>query len=159
MTPSPFQHCQARRSKVSGFTLIELATAILVLGILAAIAYPSYSSSIQKSRRGDAIAVLTAITQAQERYRMSHAAYAGDTSTLGIDVAKISKHYEISISGDALGGLTNVFLITATPLASSPQSNDLRCGRLIVSLIRGQLEYISKDSTGAVTTTSECWPK
>ncbi|MEO3693754.1 type IV pilin protein [Roseateles paludis] len=159
MTQSSAQYLWGRRGNTPGFTLIELATAILVIGILSAIAYPNYTSSIQKSRRGDAIAVLTAITQAQERYRMSHAAYAGDTETLNVDVSKISKHYEIAISGDAVTGMTNVFRLTATPLSTSPQSNDLRCGQLIVSLIRGQLEYISKDSTGASITTPECWPK
>lgn len=159
MTQSSAHYFLGRRGSTPGFTLIELVVAILVVGILSAIAYPSYISSIQKSRRGDAIAVLTAITQAQERYRMTHSAYASDTAALNVDVSQISKHYEIAISGDAVTGMTNVFRLTATPLSTSPQSKDLRCGQLIVSLIRGQLEYIAKDSTGATTTTSECWPK
>ena len=43
-----------------GFTLIELVVAILVMGILSAIAYPMYVNQIQKARRGDAIAAITA---------------------------------------------------------------------------------------------------
>ncbi|MFO1226184.1 type IV pilin protein [Roseateles sp.] len=141
-----------------GFTLIELVVAILVMGILSAIAYPMYVNQIQKARRGDAIAAITAITQAEERYRMNHTEYSDSASTLQVDTSKIAAHYSISITGIP-SGLNAGYIVTAAPLSSSPQSKDTRCAKLIVTMQRGNLEYSAKDSTDLVTTTAECWPK
>ncbi|MEX6435586.1 type IV pilin protein, partial [Escherichia coli] len=40
-----------KRRSVQGFTLVELMVAVAVVGILAAVAYPSYSESVRKGRR------------------------------------------------------------------------------------------------------------
>jgi type IV pilus assembly protein PilE len=146
-----------------GFTLTELAVVMLVVGILSAIAYPLYTQQVLKARRGDALSLITAATQAQERYRMSRSTYTDDLTVLGIDASKISNHYSLAITGFSDGGsaasLEYGFVLTATPLSGSPQSADKRCGQLIASMGRGQLEYISKDSSGSVDTSKECWAK
>ncbi|MGC8121932.1 type IV pilin protein [Marinobacter sp. VGCF2001] len=58
----------ARPAEQRGFTLIELMIVVAIVGILAAIAYPSYQSSVEKSRRSDAQAALTGFAMAMERY-------------------------------------------------------------------------------------------
>ncbi|MBK9136243.1 MAG: prepilin-type N-terminal cleavage/methylation domain-containing protein [Betaproteobacteria bacterium] len=55
-----------------GFTTIELLIAIVILGILLAVALPSYQSSMRKSRRAEAFTALTSIQQGQERHRSIH---------------------------------------------------------------------------------------
>lgn len=64
-----------------GFSLIELVTALAIVGILAAIAIPSYTAHMQKSRRSDAKQALTSAAQAMERYFTEQNTY--QTATLG----------------------------------------------------------------------------
>jgi len=52
---------------VSGFTLIEVMIVVAIVGILAAIAYPSYQDQVRKSRRGQLKADLTELSQLFER--------------------------------------------------------------------------------------------
>lgn len=62
--------------KDNGFTLIELLIVIAIIGILGAIAYPSYQDSIKKSRRADAQAALQGLAQAMERHYTTTGTYA-----------------------------------------------------------------------------------
>ena len=54
--------------KSAGFTLIELMIVVAIVGILAAVAYPSYIDSVRKGKRAEARAALTSLLQQQERY-------------------------------------------------------------------------------------------
>lgn len=64
-----------------GFTLIELLIACVILGILTAIALPSYQNQVQKSRRSDAKSALVGAAGQMERYFTERGTYA--TATLG----------------------------------------------------------------------------
>ena len=56
-----------KQTKNNGFTLVELMIAVGIVGILSAIAYPSYQNSILKSRRADAKSGLLQLTNFMER--------------------------------------------------------------------------------------------
>jgi type IV pilus assembly protein PilE len=71
------------RTARRGFTLIELMIAVAVIGILAAIAYPSYTQHVLKSRRAEAKAALLDLAARQERYFSINNRYADAPADLG----------------------------------------------------------------------------
>lgn len=73
------RECDAPRSaqQQRGFTLLELMIVVVVLGIIAAIAYPSYQEHVNKSRRANAQAALMELAQFMERRYTTTGSYEG----------------------------------------------------------------------------------
>lgn len=65
-----------------GFTLIELMITVAIVGILAAVAYPSYNSSVLKGKRAQARTAVTELLQQQERYVTQRNTYLEFTTTI-----------------------------------------------------------------------------
>ena len=72
-----------KNKKVGGFTLIELMIVVAIIGLLAAVAYPSYTSSVLKGRRAQARAALAELLQQQERYMTQRNCYLGFSTVSG----------------------------------------------------------------------------
>lgn len=70
-------------SKSKGFTLIELMITVAIIGILGAIAYPSYQEYVFKSKRAEGRTAMMEVLQQQERYMTQNNTYltfsAGET--------------------------------------------------------------------------------
>ena len=64
------------KGKIGGFTLIELLVVVLIIGILAAIALPSYQKAVLRSRLTSTLVDLPALQQAQELYYMTNGKYS-----------------------------------------------------------------------------------
>ena len=150
-----------------GFTTIELLIAMVVLGILMAVALPTYQSSLRKGRRSEAITALTNIQQAQERHRSTNAAFttlitAAPTATppgLGLPATVTpSGLYNLAVtSADA-----TTYVATATAVSGTSQAKDTNCTVMAVRMAGGNLRFgagASIDWSAANTDPNRCWAR
>jgi len=151
----------ARRQR--GFTLIELVIAMVIASILAAIAIPSYTSYIMKSRRTEAKSALLNIASLEERFFSTNNTYSalptdlGYTAGLGVSFPVGSGYYNISPitvtqaappANTTSAGTPATYTITATPVPTKSQANDTGCTSFTIT--SGGVQT----STGSSTT---CW--
>ena len=109
----------ARRS--DGFTLLEVMIAVVVVGILAAIALPSYSAHLRKSARADAQSTLTDAAARQQQFLVDRRRYAGSLATLGVTPsADVAAKYAFVVV--AVDGPPPTFTLTAS--ATGDQAHD-----------------------------------
>ncbi len=134
------------RQRKAGFTLIELIITVAVIGILAAIAYPSYMDSIRKSRRSDAINDLSAIALAQEKWRANNTTYGSLANVWGGVTTTSGGYYTLAITGNT----AIAFTVTATAVTTKSQNGDSGCTVLTIN------------EAGPLTNTSTlqgCWKR
>lgn len=149
----------AYATRPAGFTLVELIIAIAVMAILAGLAWPSYQSAVQKGRRADAMAGLTKLMQAQERWRSEHASYQATLSNLtGARSTSPDGHYALSLVDESVSATG--YTARATANSTSPQSRDSVCRVMQVVVSGANITYSSLNSSNAVNTSPDpCWIK
>jgi type IV pilus assembly protein PilE len=153
-----------------GFTLIELLIAVAVVAILARIAFPSFMDTVRKSRRSDAVAALSMVQQAEERYRANNATYgthfivsSGTFTNVGVSTdtnatttyTTSNGYYQLSFPTPAPNSTS--YTIRAT--AQGSQANDTNCTYMDLSVSAGNLSYLSGSTTTTTTDSGKCWKR
>lgn len=77
-----------------GFTLVELAVVIVIIGVLAAFGVPRFIKSVERSKAAEAFAYQAAVRAAQERYHAREGEYAALITDMDIVVA-IPKYFTV----------------------------------------------------------------
>ena len=103
-----------------GFTLIELMIVVVIVGVLAAFAFPAYQTHMESARRSAAQQFMMTIASKEEQYLLENRSYVvGGTAltSLGLETPPdVSENYGFTIA--AVTGVNPSYIITATPRGS-----------------------------------------
>jgi type IV pilus assembly protein PilA len=101
-----------------GFTLVELAVVIVIIGVLAAFGVPKFLNSVERSKAAEAFAYLSALRTAEERYQAKEGVYTEDSTKLDITMQP-PKYFTPGTITVTNTGTTPSWTLTLTRIAAS----------------------------------------
>jgi len=139
---------QSMHLKSRGMTLIELVIVVSIIGLLAAIAVPSYRQYVLRANRAEAKSALLNLAAAQEKFYLQNNTYATNSlistaapTGLGLPATTEKGYYTLTIANGA-----NAAGFSATATAAASHAADTRCATFTI------------DQTGTRSATNtDCW--
>ncbi|KJZ00977.1 hypothetical protein TW76_01330 [Pseudoalteromonas ruthenica] len=138
-----------KHSAGQGFTLIEVMIVVAIVGILVAVAYPSYAEHVRKAARAEAMSAVLETANRLEQFYVDNRVYTSDLTGVGVNTLTESDYYSISI---ALQDSAQAFIVTAEPY-SGPALKDSDCGGFTVTDTGRRGVTVSSVSSRI----DECW--
>ncbi|MBW8191885.1 prepilin-type N-terminal cleavage/methylation domain-containing protein [Neiella marina] len=148
---------------MAGFSLIEAMIAVAIIGILTAIAYPSYVDYVVQGHRQKAMADLMALATAMEAHKAQQYTYEGAASSGGdtgapaifnswspADQPAANKQYDLTIH--AINDNGRNFELRATPTTTAVVKSD---GKLMFNSL-GQKAWDSNNDS-SFASSEYCW--
>jgi type IV pilus assembly protein PilE len=147
--------CTSGSTRERGFTLIEVMIVVVVVAILAAIAFPSYREYVLRTNRAVGKSMLTQVADRQEQFFAANKSYSNSLAQLGFPANPffVDRRGQ-SAAADGAGVIYRIslvannltFTVTADPV--NRQLDDSRCTQFTINQ-RGQ-----RTATGTAT---DCW--
>src|SRR5699024_3911791 len=86
--------------KQQGFNLVELMAVVIIIGIISAVAYPSYTNYVERANRSEGQAFLLDVAAKQERYRSQNNEYADSATKMSASTSSETGKYGLAITID-----------------------------------------------------------
>ena len=102
-----------------GFTLVELAVVVVIIGVLAAFAVPRFMASVERSKAAESFNYLSSIQAAQERFHARQGTYAALVTDLDIKMTNL-KYFTVGIvEAGSTASLEDSWTLTLTRAGAS----------------------------------------
>lgn len=132
-------------NKSSGFSLIELMVVVVIIGILASVAVPSYNAYVENGRRAEGKAFALDIASRQERYFTQYSSYANSLTAAG-NMGGLAMGVNTSENANYTGSIAvSGANSTSYTISVMPTFTDADCGTLTL------------DNIGQRTPGGDCW--
>ncbi|WP_414549966.1 type IV pilin-like G/H family protein [Anabaena sp. CCY 0017] len=112
------QHIQGKKKNEEGFTLIELLVVIIIIGILSAIALPSFLNQAAKAKQSEAKTYVGSVNRAQQSYRIANPSFATDVESLEIGIPTSTVDYDYEVVVAETDATSTIFEATTKDAAS-----------------------------------------
>lgn len=133
----------------AGFSLVELMAALLIVGVLSAIALPAYTNYVKRANRSDAESELLQAGQDLERWYSTHDTYAGFTLTTSSSPRTGTRVYQLQLLPTPT---TTTYTVKATPLSTGTNKNNG-----FLQLLSDGTRTWDKDNNGSISSSERTW--